>query len=367
MSKPKALVAMSGGVDSSVAAALMIEAGYDVTGVMLKLWRGEAENNASGCCNIYAAEDARRVADVLDIPFYCLNFAESFESTVVRDFHDDYSAGRTPNPCVRCNQWIKFGTLFERARAVGADVLVTGHYARLREQRERYTLLRGLDTAKDQSYVLWMLSQEELARTKFPIGEMSKPETRRIATELGLRTAAKPDSQEICFVRDGDMPAYVSTHIPAASTPGDIVDATGQVLGSHRGIGHYTVGQRKGLGIALGKPIFVTAIDADANRVTVGERSDLFVGGLVAGEASFVDAAPPVGTEVLVQHRAHGEVHAGHVVRARRMSFEIVYADPVPAVARGQSAVLYDAAEPDVLLGGGIISATVPVSAPAPA
>ena len=367
MTKPKALVAMSGGVDSSVAAALMVEAGYDVTGVMLKLWRGEAENNASGCCNIYAAEDARRVADVLGIPFYCLNFAESFESTVVRNFHEDYSAGRTPNPCVRCNQWIKFGSLFERARTLGADVLVTGHYARVREERGRSRLLRGIDPGKDQSYVLWMLSQEELARTRFPVGEMNKTETRRIATELGLRTAAKPDSQEICFVRDGDTSAYVSTHIPEASTPGAIVDGTGQVLGSHRGIGHYTVGQRKGLGIALGKPVFVTAIDPAANRVTVGDRGDLSVGGLIVEETSFVAISPAAGTHVLVQHRAHGEVHGARVSRVGGTSFEIAYDEPVIAVAPGQSAVLYDAVEPEVVLGGGIISATVPVSAPAPA
>ena len=359
---PKALVAMSGGVDSSVAAALMVEAGYDVTGVMLKLWQGEAENNASGCCNIYAAEDARRVADVLGIPFYCLNFAETFESTVVRNFHDDYASGRTPNPCVRCNQWIKFGTLFERAKALGADVLVTGHYARVREAGGRFRLLRGVDPGKDQSYVLWMLSQGELAHTRFPIGEMNKTETRRIAAELGLRTAAKPDSQEICFVRNGDTTAYVADHIPGASEAGPIVDAEGRVLGSQKGIGHYTVGQRKGLGISLGKPVFVTHIDAAENRVTVGDRGDLSVGGLIVEETSFVGDAPEPGTEVFVQHRAHGEIHAGRVVAAAPGRFEIAYDDGVEAVAPGQSAVLYRATDPDELLGGGIISATVPVA-----
>ena len=365
MSKPKALVAMSGGVDSSVAAALMVEAGYDVTGVMLKLWRGEAENNSSGCCNIYAAEDARRVADVLDIPFYCLNFAEDFETTVVQNFHDDYAAGRTPNPCVRCNQWIKFGTLFERARTLGADVLVTGHYARVHQAGDRFVLKRGVDPSKDQSYVLWMLSQEELARTRFPIGEMHKTETRRIAAELGLRTAAKPDSQEICFVRNGDTAAYVDARIPAAATPGSIVDAGGNVLGSHRGIGHYTVGQRKGLGISLGRPVFVTSIDPVDNVVTVGDRDDLAVRGLVADEASFVDTPPPVGTTVEVQHRAHGEVHRATVVSSSEESFEVVYDEPVMAVAPGQSAVLYSVDPSDSVIGGGIISATVPAPVPA--
>lgn len=358
----KALIAMSGGVDSSVAAALMVEEGYDVTGVMLKLWQGEAENNASGCCNVFAAEDARRVADVLGIPFYCLNFAGEFESTVVRNFRDDYATGRTPNPCVRCNQWIKFGTLLERARTLGADVLVTGHYARVREAGGRHHLLRGIDPNKDQSYVLWMLSQEELARTRFPIGEMNKTETRRIAAELGLRTAAKPDSQEICFVRNGDTTSYVTEHIPGASEPGAVVDGEGRVLGSHRGIGHYTIGQRKGLGISLGKPVFVTNIDPAENRVTVGDREDLSVGGLVAGEVSFVSDVPEPGTPVMIQHRAHGEVHPGRVVTVRADRFEIAYDAPVEAVAPGQSAALYDVRDPDELLGGGIISATVPAA-----
>jgi len=365
MTRPKALVAMSGGVDSSVAAALMAEAGYDVTGVMLKLWQGEAENNASGCCNIYAAEDARRVADVLGIPFYCLNFAEEFASTVVRNFHDDYASGRTPNPCVRCNQWIKFGTLYERARALGADVLATGHYARVRSEGGRYRLLRGVDETKDQSYVLWMLSQGELAHTRFPVGEMSKSETRKIAAELGLRTATKPDSQEICFVRSGDTAAYVDEHIPMASAPGAIVDRDGRVLGEHRGIGHYTVGQRKGLGIALGTPVFVTSIDASSNRITVGDRDDLAVGGLVAAEASFVGERPTAGTPVLVQHRAHGDVNPGWIQASDESTFEVAYDHGVEAVAPGQSTAIYSADDSDRLLGGGIITATRPVAVPA--
>ena len=356
---------MSGGVDSSVAAALMVEAGYDVTGVMLKLWRGEAENNASGCCNIYAAEDARRVADVLGIRFYCLNFAETFEDTVIRNFHDDYASGRTPNPCVRCNQWIKFGTLFERARALGAEVLVTGHYARVRSDPERFRLLRGVDPAKDQSYVLWMLSQEELAHTRFPIGEMNKSETRKIAAELGLRTAAKPDSQEICFVRNGDTSAYVNAHIPSASTPGPIVDSDGREIGTHRGIGHYTVGQRKGLGISLGEPVFVTSIDPSSNRLSVGSRDELAVGGLMASEVSFVAEPVVPGTPVLLQHRAHGEVHAGRVVSATDGSIEAIFEEGVEAVAPGQSVAFYSATDPDELLGGGIITATRPAPVPA--
>ena len=247
MTKGRAVVAMSGGVDSSVAAALLVDAGYDVTGIMLKLWRGDEINHSSGCCNLGAADDARRVADVLGIPFYVLNFAERFEDSVVRNFKDDYVSGRTPNPCVRCNQWIKFDALLERAKLLGADVLATGHYARVREIGGRFRLLRGNDQSKDQSYVLWMLRQDQLASCRFPVGEMNKTETRSLAERLGLRTARKPDSQEICFVRNGDFDAYVSEELETAGEPGPVVDTSGKVVGRHRGIGRYTIGQRKGL------------------------------------------------------------------------------------------------------------------------
>ena len=361
MTKKKAVVAMSGGVDSSVAAALLVERGYHVTGIMLKLWRGEAANNNSGCCNLGAAEDARRVADVLGIPFYVLNFADRFEDTVVRNFHDDYAAGRTPNPCVRCNQWVKFGALLERAETLGADVLATGHYARaVRDDSGRYSLLRGLDPNKDQSYVLWMLSQQDLAKTLFPVGDMHKTETRAIAAQLGLRTAAKPDSQEICFVRDGDTAAYVQANIQ--TTPGPLVDQTGKQLGEHAGIARYTVGQRRGLGIALGKPVFVTSVDAATNTVTVGDRRDLEVGGLRVDEASFTDRPVAPGTGVLVQHRAHGEISPATVTAAAPGTVEVAFRDPVLAIAPGQSAAFYAAHRPDLLLGGGVIASTLPVA-----
>jgi tRNA-specific 2-thiouridylase len=357
---PKAVVAMSGGVDSSVAAALMVEAGYDVTGIMLKLWRGEAANTGSGCCNLDASEDARRVADELGIPFYVLNFAQRFEETVIRDFHAAYASGVTPNPCVRCNQWIKFDALLERARALGADVLATGHYARVRERNGSFRLLRGADSAKDQSYVLWMLTREQLAHTRFPVGEMDKSETRRIAGELGLRTATKPDSQEICFVRDGDMNAYVGESMPAASEPGPIVDRSGRVLGRHRGIGHYTVGQRKGLVISLGAPVFVSAIDSGANAVVVGPRTELTVESFTTAETSAVAGALSVGTPVLVQHRAHGDAAPAVVEAVDGEQATIRFDRPMEAVAPGQSAAFYSAADPDELLGGGIVTATAP-------
>jgi tRNA-specific 2-thiouridylase len=247
----------------------------------------------------------------------------------------------------------------ERARAVGADVLATGHYARVRDLGGRRRLLRGADSAKDQSYVLWMLTQEHLSQCTFPVGELRKPETRAIAEELGLRTARKPDSQEICFVRGGDFDAYVDEQLDDVARPGPILTRSGEVVGRHRGIGRYTVGQRKGLGIALGEPVYVTSIDASSNALLVGARSELAVSGFVADEASFVNEAPHEDAEVLVQHRAHGEVHPATVGRYRGGVFEVRYRNPVEAVAPGQSAALYRAGDPDELLGGGLISETL--------
>jgi tRNA-uridine 2-sulfurtransferase len=355
----KAVVAMSGGVDSSVAAALLVEQGYDVTGVMLKLWKGEAENSNSGCCNVRASEDAGRVAAKLGIPFYVWNFADRFEDTVIRNFHEDYAAGRTPNPCVRCNQWVKFGELLRYADALGAEVLATGHYARVVESAGRFRLMRGADPAKDQSYVLWMLSQDDLRRTRFPVGEMHKTETRRIAEELGLRTAAKPDSQEICFVRDGDLGGYIERNLPTER--GEIVDGDGRVLGEHHGVQRYTIGQRKGLGISLGMPVFVTSIDADSNRIAVGGRDDLAVGEMTLDEVSFTNGSPTPGATVDIQYRAHGDVARARVVESDG-HVALRFIEPVYAVAPGQSAALY---EGDELIGGGVIATTTPALASA--
>ena len=354
MTKPKAVVAMSGGVDSSVSAALLKEDGYDVIGIMLKLWKGEDQNNNSGCCSLGAAEDARRVADVLDIPFYVFNFAERFEQTVIADFDSTYASGRTPNPCVRCNQWIKFDALLDRAKQLGAEVLATGHYARVESDGDRYRLLRGADPAKDQSYVLWMLTQEDLRHTRFPVGDIPKSETRRIAAELGLRTAAKPDSQEICFVRGGDLDRYLTDKVEAANRPGPITDSEGRVLGEHRGVGRYTIGQRKRLGISLGVPVFVTGIDAGSNTLTVGSRDELGVSALELDEMSFV-GPPPEGDQVLVQYRSHGDVFPAAISAPR-----VEFLEPAEAVAAGQSAVFYSASRPEELLGGGIIAKVIP-------
>jgi tRNA-uridine 2-sulfurtransferase len=357
MKRKRAVVAMSGGVDSSVAAALMVEHGYDVTGIMLKLWREGEANTESGCCSLGAADDARRVADRLGIPFYVFNFTERFEASVVADFRSAYASGRTPNPCVRCNQWIKFDALLERARAMDADVLVTGHYARVRMQARRARLLRGVDDNKDQSYVLWMLDQDRLARCRFPVGEMNKQQTRALASRLGLRTATKPDSQEICFVRGGDLGGYISQHVVEASQPGPVVDREGRVVGEHHGFGRYTVGQRKGLGVALGRPVYVSAIEPSSNRLVVGPRSDLEVTSAQLEEINFVGAPLRDGQRVLVQHRAHGNVTPARVSisdGSAQLSFE----RPLEAVAPGQSAALYSVEFPEELLGGGIVAST---------
>jgi tRNA-specific 2-thiouridylase len=306
-----------------------------------------------------AAEDARRVADALSIPFYVLNFAEHFEETVRRDFHEQYLAGRTPNPCVRCNHWVKFDALLDKADALGADFLATGHYARVDLCGGRYRLRRGVDASKDQSYVLWMLTQRRLARCLFPVGSQEKTATRAIAEELGLRTAHKPDSQEICFVRGGDFDAYVGESLPAAAVPGPILDAGGAVIGTHRGIGRYTIGQRKGLGVALGRPLFVTSIDAGSNAITVGDREDLAASELTLAESSFVHERPGDGDRVLVQYRAHGDAHPA-VLSGSTIRFD----EPVEAAAPGQSAVLYSSADPSELVGGGIVRSTVPAAAP---
>lgn len=360
MAKRKAVVAMSGGVDSSVAAALLVEQAYDVTGIMLKLWRGDEINNSSGCCSVGAADDARRVADVLDIPFYVLNLAERFEESVIADFNRTYLEGRTPNPCVRCNQWIKFDTLLEKAAGLGADVLATGHYARVVEQDGVPRLLRGRDPNKDQSYVLWMLTQAQLERCTFPVGHLEKPQTRKIAEELGLRTAHKPDSQEICFVRNGDLSTYIGEKLPDASEKGPILDREGRELGRHDGLARYTVGQRKGLGLSLGVPLYVTSLDSTSNSVVVGRREDLAVTALTTEETSFVGSPPVPGTEVLVQYRAHGDTFLAVLESVIEGRAEIRFEELPDGVAPGQSAAFYSAATPDELVGGGIIESTTP-------
>ncbi|HEX6311270.1 MAG TPA: tRNA 2-thiouridine(34) synthase MnmA [Acidimicrobiia bacterium] len=343
MSAGPVLVAMSGGVDSSVAAALLVEAGHDVTGVTLKLWGGESD---SGCCSLGDVEDARRVAAQLDVPHYVFNFADDFEASVVSPYTDDYASGRTPNPCVECNRSMKFGRLLERADALGFEAIATGHHARRRDTGGNYRLLRGADLAKDQSYVLYMLGQRELARTRLPVGELTKAEVRAHAARLGLRTASKPESMDVCFIsRSEGRERFLASRVPAR--PGALVDTSGRAVGRHDGVAAFTVGQRRGLGVATGERRYVLDVDAATATVTIGSRRDLLREDVRVERLSFVaGVAPPTGQAVLVQSRAHGTpvpgMLDGSVVR---------FAEPRPRVAPGQVVALYDG---DTLLGGGI-------------
>jgi tRNA-specific 2-thiouridylase len=350
----KALVAMSGGVDSSVAAALMLEAGHEVVGVTLKQWVGaDGRLPTAGCCTVADAEDARQVAARLGVPHYVLDRVDEFTAAVVDRFVAGYAAGLTPNPCVECNRRVRFGALLDRVEALGCDVLVTGHYARVGERAGSPILLTAVDPAKDQSYVLHMLASADLARVRFPLGGLTKTEVRAHAARLGLRTAAKPDSQDLCFVA-GDYRAFLRQHMPNGAREGDIVDSDGSVLGHHDGVAGFTVGQRKGLGVALGEPRFVVAVDPDTATVRVGPRSALAVRSCGVAAVSFVSApvAPGSPVEVKVRYRsrpAPARIHPEG--EGWRVAFEVAQ----EAVAPGQAAVFYRGTE---VLGGGTITST---------
>ena len=354
--RPLAVVAMSGGVDSSVAAALMKDAGYEVTGIMLKLWEGPGANNESGCCSLDAAEDARRVAQVLDIPFYVFNFAEAFARSVVDDFVAAAAAGRTPNPCITCNRSIKFSALADRARAFGASVLATGHYARVDGRPGSRRLLRARDRSKDQSYVLYMLDQAELEIARFPVGEYAKAQVREIAASLGLRTASKPESQEICFVPGGDVHAFLRDAVPEGSRPGPILTAEGERIGTHRGFAHYTVGQRRGLGVGVGLPLYVREVRAADNAVVVGPAGAATVRSLELSGVSLVAAGPegpgPGEVRGAAMTRYRGPEAPGILVTQGAGAGTFLFDDPQPPPAPGQAAVVYDG---ELVLGGGTI------------
>ncbi|MGH2767794.1 MAG: tRNA 2-thiouridine(34) synthase MnmA [Actinomycetota bacterium] len=351
---PRAIVAMSGGVDSSVAAALMKDAGYEVTGIMMKLWKGPAANNESGCCSLDAAEDARRVAQVLDIPFYVFNLAEEFSRTVIERFVAGYASGRTPNPCVACNRSIKFSALLRRVRALGAEVLATGHHALAERCLGRMRLRKARDRDKDQSYVLYMLTQEELALARFPVGEYTKKEIREVAASLDLRTARKPESQEICFVPGGDTHAFLSETVPEGSRPGPILDAAGQRIGTHRGFAHYTVGQRRGLGVARGIPLYVREVRPAHNALLVAAGEGIRMSAMDLDEVSFVSGSAPARLRASVMTRYRGPEAEG-IVEPRGEGWTVTFDEPQRAASPGQAAVFYEA---DEVLGGGTILRT---------
>jgi tRNA-uridine 2-sulfurtransferase len=347
----KIAVAMSGGVDSSVAAALLQAQGHQVVGVTLQQWpRGETEESAKhgGCCSLNAVEDARRVASLLGIPYYCWNLEKEFGERVIEPFHRDYLEGRTPNPCVRCNAFVRFDLMLRRVLDLGFDRLATGHYARIVSGAEGPELYTAIDPAKDQSYMLYHLDRERLARILFPLGGMTKPEVREHAREFGLPVANKAESQEICFVPRGETARYLSERLPVRT--GAVVDTAGRELGTHRGTALYTVGQRSGFGdLCEAGPWYVLRVDAPANRLVVGRKDELGVQEIELRDTTFVDGSVPDAVRCEARLRYHAPTIAGEY-RTGRLSLD----EPFLGAAPGQAAVLYSGSR---VLGGGIIAA----------
>ncbi len=350
----KIVVAMSGGVDSSVAAALLAGQGHEVIGISMQLYdQRDGPDTFGSCCSLDDLHDARRVAQAIGIPHYIVNFERQFQETVVANFVQQYTAGRTPLPCAHCNSDLKFATLLDRALGFGAERVATGHYARVdQDDAGRFRLRRGLDPAKDQSYFLFSLTQAQLAQAAFPVGDLSKPAVREVARRLGLRVADKPDSQEICFVPDGDYAAFVARHAPAAATGGAIVTEQGDTVGQHGGVHRYTVGQRKGLGIAAPAPLYVLRLDAAAQTVTVGPRTALERSTFTASGVNWMADAPPDWTPVSAQIRHRHAAAAGRVRALEDGRAEMIFDVPQSAVTPGQAAVFYDG---DAVVGGGWI------------
>ncbi len=354
----KAIIAMSGGVDSSVAAFLVKKQGYDCSAITLKLYESEGLTAAcdKSCSSSREIVLARAAAERFDLPFEVLDLGEAFRKEVMERFVAAYRRGETPNPCIDCNRYIKFDRLMEEALARGADYLVSGHYAQLRldEKSGRYLLSKALDSAKDQSYVLYALTQKQLARLLFPLGGMLKTEVRALADSLGLLNAQQRDSQDICFIKDGDYASFIETYAGLVSEPGDFVDRSGKVLGRHRGIIHYTIGQRKGLGIAAAHPLFVLELDVEHNCVILGEDKDLFTRELIAESANWIafeglKAPKRVQAKIRYRHREQPAL----VEPISENSFRVLFDEPQRAITKGQAVVLYDG---DDVLGGGKIS-----------
>ncbi len=344
---------MSGGVDSSVAAALLVEQGYEVVGLMLRLW-AEPGGAANRCCTPDAVTDARRVADRLGIPFYVRDYKEVFKQTVVDFFIEGYAQGLTPNPCVVCNRDIRFDRLLNEALGLGGDFMSTGHYVRVQPGLDgRFQLLKGLDPAKDQSYVLYTLTQERLAHVLFPLGEYTKEEIRRIAEAKGLSVFNRPDSQDLCFLGQGDYRAFLQRRAPQVVQPGPIVTTSGKILGQHEGLAFYTIGQRKGLGIATPEPLYVLQMDSATNRLVVGPADELGQHELTAGHVSYISGQPPeTPLKVTAKIRYKAKEVEAMLTPLPQQRARFTFVDPMRDITPGQAVVFYSGEQ---LLGGGLI------------
>ena len=351
----RALIAMSGGVDSSLAAKLMQDDGYECIGCTMRLFHNEDAGleRSRTCCSLEDVEDARSVAYELGMRFYVFNFTDDFRNTVIRRFVESYQNGITPNPCIDCNRYMKFGKLFDRAKILDCDCVVTGHYARIEERDGRYVLKKAIDATKDQSYVLFAMTQDQLAHTRFPLGDLCKTHVRALAEQNGFVNADKPDSQDICFVPNGDYAHIIELQTGCKAAAGNFVDRCGNVLGTHRGVIHYTIGQRKGLGIAAGEPLYVCRICPQSNTVVLGRNEDLFSTEADAADFNWISGESlkqAIRCRVKIRYR-QAEQWAT-VTPCGEHDVHISFDDPQRAVTPGQAAVLYDG---DIVLGGGTI------------